>query len=514
MAIVKGRQPLRQESELRVNQKRAKHITVLADTIFGQSKYLHGLTKPSLALLHAATLATTLSTTENQSLLEVWTQFLRNEKLRLTRGEQAIVLRAMEAAPQNVDADAVGVWSVPKDSQTAREGVSARIAAILQIAATLSEVGSEELKIVSLCDDGAALDLIVSGGPDPLQAGRAALEQTSLWNAVLLRPIRSIGVAGRRLPPPPFIRAEDGFAEAGRRILQRHLEQLVSRQYGLAYNADIEYVHEMRVATRRMRAAMRIFRGAFADRFQPQSERLGALADLLGAARDSDVFLRFLQDYGRKCPKKCRWFVEELMESEKRPRRQHYRRLLEACGSAPLQGFLRQLHHSLEQPVGAKGGLATKPAKAAQPLCEGAKRALRKCFQAVAKFGPGLEILSANWQHQLRIACKKLRYAAEFFAEIYPPKLQELIATMVKMQDCLGTAHDLDVYRQQIGVYFEKRSLKAPTPGAAAALQTMRAHMRRQKRRCIAEAGTIWKSFQEDRAQEEFKELIRSPRTL
>jgi CHAD domain-containing protein len=513
VAIVKARQPLRQKSKLRVNQKRAKHIAMLADAIFGQSKHLHGLTKPCLALLRVATLATTLSTSENQSLREVRMRFLSNEKLRLTRSEQAIVLRALEVEPKNVDAEAVGAWSVPKDSRTAQEGLSVRMAAILQIAVALNEVGTEELKIVSVSDDGVALDLVVSGGPDPLQAGLAAMERASLWNAVLLRPIRSIGVAGRRASPPPLLRAKVGFAEAGRRILKRHLEQLVSRQYGLAYNADIEFVHEMRVAIRRLRAAMRIFRGAFADRFQPQTERLGAVADLLGAARDSDVFLRFLQDYGRKCPKKCRWFVETLIENEKRPRRQHYRRVLEACGSAESQGFLRRLHHSLEQPLGAKGGLATKPAKAAQPLCQGAKRALRKRFRTVVKFGPALELLSANWQHQLRIACKKLRYAAEFFAEIYPPKLQDLIVTMVKMQDCLGTAHDLDVYRQQIGVYFEKRFLKAPTPKAAAALQTMRAHMRGQKRRCIAEAGAIWKSFQEDCAQEEFKELIRSPRT-
>ncbi len=97
--------------------------------------------------------------------------------------------------------------------------------------------------------------------------------------------------------------------------------------------------------------------------------------------------------------------------------------------------------------------------------------------------------------------------------EIYPPKLQNLIDAMVRMQDRLGTAHDLDVYRQQLGLYFERHFLKEPTPKAAAALQTMRAHMRRQKKRQIEEAGAIWTSFRADRAQQEFKDLIRSPRS-
>jgi CHAD domain-containing protein len=511
VAIVKASNPLKQEGELRVNQKRAKHIATLAGTIFGQSRHLHGLTKPCLNLVHAAALATTLETPKSGSVAEARTRLLRNEKLRLTRSQQAIVLRALEIEPDHVDADAVGVWTLPADSRTAREGLSARIAAILQIATTLSQVGTTELKIVSVGDDGEALDLVVRGGPNPAQAGAAALEKASLWNSILLRPIRSIGVAGRRAPPP-FIRAKDSFAEAGRRILKRHLEQLVSRQYGLPYNTDVEFVHEMRVATRRLRAAMRIFRGAFADRFQPQTERLRALADLLGAARDADVFLQFLQNYGEKCPKKCRWLVDLLAETEKRVRRQHYRRLLEACGSADLQGFLCRLHHSLEQSVGEKGGLVPNAAEAAQPLSQGAKRPLRKRLRAVVKFGAGLEILSDNWQHQLRIACKKLRYAAEFFAEIYPPELQNLIDTMVRMQDRLGAAHDLDVYRQQLGLYFEKHFLKQPTPKAAAALQTMRAHMRRQKKRYIEEAGSIWAAFRVDRVQQEFKELIRSPR--
>ena len=107
MAIVKASNPLKQEGELRVNQKRAKHIATLAGTIFGQSRHLHGLTKPCLNLVHAAALATTLETPKSGSVAEARTRLLRNEKLRLTRSQQAIVLRALEIEPDHVDADAV-----------------------------------------------------------------------------------------------------------------------------------------------------------------------------------------------------------------------------------------------------------------------------------------------------------------------------------------------------------------------------------------------------------------------
>ena len=106
-----------------------------------------------------------------------------------------------------------------------------------------------------------------------------------------------------------------------------------------------------------------------------------------------------------------------------------------------------------------------------------------------------------------------MRYATEFFSGVYPPKLQGLIDILVQVQDLLGAAHDLDLYRQQLRVYFEKRFLKQPDAKAAAAVRSMRAHMRRRKKQCIEEADAIWKSLKAPRAQGVLKQLLRSPRT-
>jgi CHAD domain-containing protein len=390
-------------------------------------------------------------------------------------------------------------------------GVSLRLAAILEIAKKLDECGGAEIRIVGVVDDGEAVELWVSGGLDAPQAVADVLAAAGWWQQLLLRPIRRIRPGPR--PAGRLIQPRDGLAAAGRRIFQRLIEQLISRQYGLAYNDDVEFVHEMRVAIRRLRAAMRIFRDAFEGQLQHESQQLRQLAETLGAARDSDVFLDFLQSYARTCPKKCRSLIAGLVETEKRARRQYYRRAMATCRSEPLRQFLGDFYRTLRQPVGSEGGLAVRRNRARNPLYRGARKALRKRFQAVVKFGPRLQNLSSGALHELRIACKKLRYATEFFSGVYPPKLQGLIDILVQVQDLLGAAHDLDLYRQQLRVYFEKRFLKQPDAKAAAAVRSMRAHMRRRKKQCIEEADAIWKSLKAPRAQGVLKQLLRSPRT-
>jgi CHAD domain-containing protein len=494
-----------------VDRQRAQHLAAMTDVIFAHTRHLHGLTKPCLRLLQAAAQAATITAPRKRALAAARTKFLRSPDLGLDARQRRIVLHALDPASVRCPPTNVAAWSVPGDCETAMAGVSLRMAAILEIAKKLDEYGGAEMRIVGVVDDGEAIELRVSGGLDTPLAVAGVLAATGLWQQLLLRPIRRVGPGPR--PAGRLVQPRDGLAAAGRRIFQRLIEQLISRQYGLAYNDDVEFVHEMRVAIRRLRAAMRIFRVAFQGQLQHESQQLRQLAEMLGAARDSDVFLDFLQGYGQTCPKKCRSLIAGLVETEKRARRQNYRQAMATCRSEPLRQFLENFYQTLRQPAGSEGGLAVNSKQAKKPLYRGARKALGKRFQAVVKFGPHLQNLSSGSLHELRIACKKLRYATEFFSGVYPPKLQGLIDVLVKVQDLLGTAHDLDLYRQQLRVYFEKRFLRQPDAKAAAAVRSMRAHMRRRKRQCIEGADTIWKSLKAPRAQGGLKQLLRSPRT-
>ncbi len=112
---------------------------------------------------------------------------------------------------------------------------------------------------------------------------------------------------GRRayaaLPKLPGVVPEDMLAEAGRKVLRLHLRRMLAMEAGTRSGADAEDLHKMRVATRRMRAAWRVFDGAY----QPSRQRryvaeLKEVAAALGAVRDLDVQIDGLTAYRRALP--------------------------------------------------------------------------------------------------------------------------------------------------------------------------------------------------------------------
>nr|MBA2555968.1 CHAD domain-containing protein [Chloroflexota bacterium] len=108
--------------------------------------------------------------------------------------------------------------------------------------------------------------------------------------------------AARRLPPVPSspgITPEDPLAEAGRKVLAMHLARMLSREAGSRSGDDMEDVHKMRVATRRMRAAWRVFEDAYRPkRAKRYVAELKAVAAALGGVRDLDVLLGHVGGYG------------------------------------------------------------------------------------------------------------------------------------------------------------------------------------------------------------------------
>ncbi|HEV8546143.1 MAG TPA: CHAD domain-containing protein, partial [Candidatus Limnocylindrales bacterium] len=90
----------------------------------------------------------------------------------------------------------------------------------------------------------------------------------------------------------PGVLADDHIAEAGRKVLRFHLARMIAREEGTRDGGDPEDLHAMRVATRRQRAAWRVFGEAFrAGRTRVHRKHLREVASRLGAVRDLDVLL-------------------------------------------------------------------------------------------------------------------------------------------------------------------------------------------------------------------------------
>lgn len=99
-------------------------------------------------------------------------------------------------------------------------------------------------------------------------------------------------------PKSPGVRADDDLAEAGRKVLRFHLGRMLDHEPGTRLGEDPEELHDMRVATRRSRAAWRVFGPAFeAKPTKRYVKRLRQLGTLLGRVRDLDVLLEATEGY-------------------------------------------------------------------------------------------------------------------------------------------------------------------------------------------------------------------------
>jgi CHAD domain-containing protein len=112
----------------------------------------------------------------------------------------------------------------------------------------------------------------------------------------------------------PDLSAEDSYREAAARIIGTRAAELTDQARGVLDTGDIERVHDMRVATRRLRAALEIFEPCFPRK--PHRQTLGQvkqIADGLGERRDRDVAIAALRDFNDQMPSPDRRGVESLI---------------------------------------------------------------------------------------------------------------------------------------------------------------------------------------------------------
>jgi CHAD domain-containing protein len=150
--------------------------------------------------------------------------------------------------------------------------------------------------------------------------------------------------------PIPDLSADVAYAEAAAKIVEVRAEELIEHAQGVLDTGDIERVHDMRVATRRLRAALEIFEPCFPEKSFGQSlAEVKRLADALGERRDRDVAIVSLGRFNEQMAAPDRRGVGSLIERLKGEQEEANVAL------APLvdQANLRSLRESLGELVGA-----------------------------------------------------------------------------------------------------------------------------------------------------------------
>lgn len=215
------------------------------------------------------------------------------------------------------------------------------------------------------------------------------------------------------------------------------LKHLIANEDCVLTRCHIEGVHQMRVALRRMRSVITTYKKLLPKgSYESLSQDLKDAGSALGPARDWDVFLDEVLTA-----------VEVGLENDPAlgvMRAYAERRLTQAYRDADAlihsHAYARLLSNALAW--GALPDLSMPALNA--PATQVAKAILAKRHERLLRVGKGLKTLTIEQRHMLRIAIKKARYAAEFFAELYPGKsAKPYVRSLKTLQESLGHLNDL-----------------------------------------------------------------------
>jgi CHAD domain-containing protein len=277
------------------------------------------------------------------------------------------------------------------------------------------------------------------------------------------------GVVPRRRTKRPGVLPADPLAEAGRKILRLHFEEMLANEAGTLAGEDPEALHDMRVATRRQRAALRIVRPHFRrSAIRPVRDGLRALGGVLGAVRDLDVLLADVREQGPTLTGGEARALQVLVDSWTRRRDAARAQMLAHLDGPAYAEFREEYARFLDTPgAGARTG-TTGEVPHPTLVTHVVPAAVWTHYAAVSAFGTVLPWASVEMLHALRIEGKGLRYLLEFFREVLDPCVEQAIEAIVALQDHLGELQDAVV---AIGLVrdFLAGSEAVASPGVATA---------------------------------------------
>jgi CHAD domain-containing protein len=318
-------------------------------------------------------------------------------------------------------------------------------------------------------EGGQAADTATTDADEQPPAAQPVAEQPSTEQPTAEQPTG--GQSGLEAPrlvvgKTPGVLPDDHVAEAGRKVLRFHFARMLAREAGTRDGKDPEDLHAMRVATRRQRAAWRVFGAAFRPgRTKSYRGNLRDVAARLGAVRDLDVLLEATDTYRANLPTTEQRALEPLL-SGWRTHRDDARRLL--IRELDSDGYRRWLEDYGE--FVRHEGLAVVPVVPTQPhrVRDTAASQILSAYEAVRAYEPVLRWADVETLHELRIAGKWLRYTMEFVREALGPESATLIARVTAMQDHLGELNDADVTSHMVRSFLVQNAGTLSGPESAA----------------------------------------------
>lgn len=239
------------------------------------------------------------------------------------------------------------------------------------------------------------------------------------------------------------------LAEAARGSLQRFFDRLLRCEDAVLISEEAKNVHQMRVATRRLRASLQILEEVYDPKLIRRYHRgLRQIAQSLGAVRDGDVFLSHIALYHVSLPRRERKVLKPLLKVVTAERTQARKELLKELRGQEYAKFKEKFSAFLTMP--GKGELPSPEPGITQRVCDFAGSAIWRRYELWRAYETVLDEGSDETLHEARIAAKRLRYSIEFFADALGPYVRQVLDPLIALQDGLGELQDGVTAREHI----------------------------------------------------------------
>jgi CHAD domain-containing protein len=251
------------------------------------------------------------------------------------------------------------------------------------------------------------------------------------------------------------IKLDRGYCVYGAGALAKRIIELRQEIDGVRSGKDIEYVHRMRVASRRLRAALPLFGECLSRKQFPVWEKqIKKITRALGTARDTDVQLFILNEYYRSIADEAlKPGIKRLIFRLQQQRTKLQNKVIQALDDLQTSTTLDEMDHKLQSIL----NLADQTYLYTPYLYQKAYQVILERLNELLTFDEFVNQPDRIIElHAMRIAAKRLRYTMEIFAALYPGEFKKYISITKNVQEQLGEIHDCDVWSQVLPLFLQE----------------------------------------------------------
>ncbi len=249
------------------------------------------------------------------------------------------------------------------------------------------------------------------------------------------------------------ITAEDLMVEAGRKVLLGEFISMLKHEDGSRNGLDVEDVHDMRVAIRRMRSVFRLLKPFFKkNAARHHNEELRRLAWALGSVRDYDVLIDNLAAFQTTLEADAQANLQAVIDDLDTRRSEARETLNSLFDSKAYRRFVKEFSAFLTKPgEGAKATASESvtPSQVRHVL----PGMIYNHLASVRAYATVVGDADATTLHALRIEFKRLRYTVSLFDGLLGSQAKEFISEIKELQDCLGHLNDATTARMHLEAY-------------------------------------------------------------